>query len=1109
MSIRPRSPAFSLAISAVALSAILTTLLAVATAANAQKPWTVGIAPSTPTLLTGTCTPIRVSVANAADKESPRNPTGQRVSISDFDMTVTSTGAVVGRYDGAAAWSACACPTSVGAIATITATYPSKGLAEKARVPGVAFQTTMTVPVADGRNSGVPVGCETIRTRTAQTGSAAPWTVTVNPSVNALPIGGCSAIHIDLRDASGKESPRNPAGQLVSLSDFEMTVTAASGGAVAGQYDGASLFSACACQGSAVGSLATITATYPATSLSDRARVPGMAFRSSIDVPLSAAYGESNPPSCGAPATIVATTVATTVTTMMTPIAETAVVRGQPVAEAPATPATGQPLPQARVAPTKTPAGLAGVATRAGPAPTGLTATGTPASATLAWQPVAGVASYVVSRKDANASATQQTLAAANIGMFDGGLTPATAYSYTVRAIQADGAEGSADVQFTTPPAINPSGFAAAQSGEGEVKLSWQPVAGASYYVVFGPGSINGGMRVADSVTTYTVTGVPLGSREFVVASYYEPGPMTTVATAFPKSTVNVAEMLSGWADLHTHPMINLAFAGKLIHGGVDVGSLLPADDQCNKNIRATSVPQALGADRPSHGGWNALNFQCGDNFRQFFIREFQDKNEALMTGSPARGYPDFDQWPKWNDITHQKMWWEWIQRAREGGLRVMVALTTNNTTLGDAVAGNGDLPTDDKTSADLQLNEIRAFVARHDTIMEIALGAADIKRIVKANKIAIVLGMEVDNIGNFNKMNFPALPAAAAQNLILAEIQRLYAMGVRYVIPVHIMDNIFGGTAIYKNDFNTANVREAGYFWDIECANVSDGITHTYSRDSDILRDIGAFVKLGLDPLRSPGPGPVCPPPTAISGQPAKSMGHRNARSLTAYGTFVVKEMMRRGMIIDIDHMGQKTADSTLNIAERYGYPIVSGHTGIRGMAGADAENSRTPVQMTRISKLHGMFGLGSDGIHSTSWARFYQQAILNMGYLNPDPVQATYEAGMVGFGTDLNGLVKGPMPGGTLSGGGPRIVYDNNFRMSTTGAKTWNYNTDGVAHYGMLADFVRDLRNAPSNGFIGPGGAQIGVAGGDLVDKHLMRSADHFWKMWQRIEVAKGSIP
>lgn len=1121
MSIRQRVSAFALVMGSFALSAIgVAALIAIATAAQAQNPWKVDIVTSTPTLLTGTCTPVRLNLVDASGKDSPRNTLGQRVSIADFDMNVISGGAVVGRYDGAAAFSACACPASAGAVATITATYPSKALADRARVPGVAFEAKVSVPVAEGRSSGVPVGCEAIKTRSAQTGSAAPWAVTIAPALTAIPIGGCSAIHIDLRDASGKESPRNPSGQLISLADFDMTVSAAAGGTVAGQYDGASSFSACGCQGSAVGALATITATYPARLLADRARVPGVAFQSSISVPLSAARGANNPGACTTTSTTVASAAGAPVTTMQptaapptaaAPSGAPGAIRGQPVAVAPTTPpASGQPgTVQGPVqAPGKIAGAPAGVATKAGAPPTGLTVTGTPASATLAWQPVAGVASYVVIRKQANAPPAQQTVSASNTGIFDGGLTPATAYTYTVRALQADGSEGAADVSFTTPPAVNPSGFTAAQTGDGQVQLTWQKVPGAAYYVVLGPGSINGGVRVADSITTFTVSGVPIGSREFLVGSYYEPGPISTVATAFPKATVNVAELLSGWVDLHTHPMINLAFGGKLIHGGVDVGSLLPADDQCNKRIRATSTAQALGADSPSHGGWNAVNFQCGDNFRQFFIHEFQDKNEALTTASPARGFPDFDQWPKWNDITHQKMWWEWVQRAREGGLRVMVALTTNNTTLGDAVSGAGDLPTDDKASADLQLNEIRAFVTRHDTIMEIALNSADVKRIVKANKIAIILGMEVDNIGDFNKMNIPALPMAVAQTLIGNEITRLYNAGVRYVIPVHIMDNIFGGTAIYKNDFNSANVREAGYFWSIECANVSDNITHTYTEGEDILRDLGAFVKLGLDPARHAGGGPACPPPNPIPGQPPKSRGHRNARTLTAYGTFAIKEMMKKGIIIDIDHMGQKTADSTLSIAEKFNYPIVSGHTGIRGMAGADAENSRTPVQMTRISKLHGMFGLGSDGAHSTAWARFYQQAILNMGYLNADPQKATYEPGMVAFGTDLNGLVKGPMPGGNLPGGGPRVAYTASYKMSTTGNKSWNYNTEGVAHYGMLSDFVRDLRNAPSNGYIGTGGGQIGVAGPDLVDKHLMRSANHFWEMWQRIEAAKGSV-
>ncbi len=271
------------------------------------------------------------------------------------------------------------------------------------------------------------------------------------------------------------------------------------------------------------------------------------------------------------------------------------------------------------------------------------------------------------------------------------------------------------------------------------------------------------------------------------------------------------------------------------------------------------------------------------------------------------------------------------------------------------------------------------------------------------------------------------------------------------------------------------------------------------YTEGSEPLRDAGAFVKLGLDPFRRSGPGPVCPPP----GQPSKSRGHRNALGLTPFGVIALKEMMKRGMIVDIDHMSQKAADSTLTIAESFGYPVVSGHTGIRGQGGADAENSRTPRQIQRLGVLHGMLGLGSDGVHSTQWARSYQQVMIDMGYMNPDTTTGNYQNGAVSFGTDLNGLVKGPMPGG-----GNRVAYDASFPMSTSGTKTWNYNTEGVAHYGMLADCVRDVRTTPSNGFMGPQGVPLGVNGATLVDKHLNRSADYFWHMWELIEARKGNV-
>jgi len=764
-------------------------------------------------------------------------------------------------------------------------------------------------------------------------------------------------------------------------------------------------------------------------------------------------------------------------------------VQGTPIAVAPAPTRTAVPNP----AP--------------GPAPTGFTATGTQSTAMLTWHPVAGVASFVVTRQQTGVAPVQFNLSAANQGMYDTGLTPATAYTWTVRAIQADGREGSANASFTTPAAENPLAFMARQTGDGTVKLWWQPVVGASYYVLFGPGA-QGGLKVDTALFSHTVTGVPAGTHQWQVASYYDPGPVSTPAAQFSTLQLTVKSyLLSGWVDLHTHPMVHLAFGGKLIHGGPDEGSLLPADNQCNKGVRATSIQQALGDDRPSHGGWNAITFPCGDNLRQLLLHEFQSGNHALTTASPANGFPDFDQWPKWNDITHQKMWYQWIQRAHAGGLRVMVALATNNKTLADAmsggspITGTADGATDDKSSGNLQLYEIEAFVKRHPGFMELAYSAADIKRIVQADKLAVVMGVELDNLGNFNTQPLAGLSTAVVQQLISAEVQRLYNNGARYIFPVHVLDNQFGGTAIYEAGFNTSNLREAGHYWDVECANVSDNITHTYQLGTDVLENIlkstVSLIKLGIDPFRHPGAPPTCP------NGPGKSSGHRNALGLTPAGEIAIREMMKRGMIIDIDHMSQKTADAVLDIAESYGFPVVSGHTGIRGLAGSNAENSRTTRQMERISKLHGMFGLGSDGASAWGWSGLYQSAMLTMGYLDRDTAKATYENGAVSFGTDLNGLVKGPKPGGAA-----QVVYNGSFLKSTTGTKSWDYNTDGVAHYGMLTDFLKHVRLAPSNGYQS-GGVPLGVAGDELVSHHLFRSANYFWQMWERIEARKSGVP
>ena len=309
-------------------------------------------------------------------------------------------------------------------------------------------------------------------------------------------------------------------------------------------------------------------------------------------------------------------------------------------------------------------------------------------------------------------------------------------------------------------------------------------------------------------------------------------------------------------------------------------------------------------------------------------------------------------------------------------------------------------------------------------------------------------------------------------------------------------MDNAFGGTAIYENGFNTTNRREAGHFWAIECAGAADGITHTYSLSTDFWQSAAALVKLGINPFDRPPPPPACP-----------GTGHRNVRTLTGNGVFAIKEMMRRGMIVDIDHMSTKAADATLAIGKTFGYPIVSGHSGIRvaGKDHSDAENSRTPDQLQKISELHGMFGLGTAGVHAYDWATEYQKAMKVMG--------TSYQSGAVSLGTDLNGFVKGPVMGNEKGARLNRVVYDvasdpNSIPKSkasdspTSGTiRTWDYNTEGVAHYGMLRDFVVDVKTAPA-------GVTTGLPGSELVDKHLNRSANYFWLMWQRIDAKKGSV-
>jgi microsomal dipeptidase-like Zn-dependent dipeptidase len=506
----------------------------------------------------------------------------------------------------------------------------------------------------------------------------------------------------------------------------------------------------------------------------------------------------------------------------------------------------------------------------------------------------------------------------------------------------------------------------------------------------------------------------------------------------------------------------------------------------------------------------------------------------------PHAGYPLFAHWPHWSTKSHQQMYVDWLKRAHQGGLRVIVALAVNNELLGQVV--NGGPPRDDKAATDVQVDEIRQFVGRHADFMREVQTAAEFRKAIKDGKLAVIVGVEVDNIGNFNygNPNLQADPQA-----IRAEIQRLYQRGVRYIFPIHFADNVFGGAAVKGGIFNLANQfartrplatgmpYPPGFLYKVKTA-TDPAINFRLTLLGD---DWGHSLTLATAKLAIDGLGQVPFPPAFDAGKcpipvlgcvpqfrlmsslmtpdPQWDMyrgvagGHANERGLTDNGVFAIKEMMRLGMIIDIDHMSDRAANQALEIARVNKYPVNSGHTGFRAQPGQELvdENSRTAAQLTVLGNLGGMMGVGwGHRSHSGTY-------LVNFRYGRAQRLVAGQNAPAFAMGSDINGFVETPRPrhnvklqadpgasaqrpsGITVAAWNTRVQYGTGALLqyrSETG-RAWDYNTEGVAHIGLYPDLFQDLKN-------------LGMTADERIE--FFNAADAFARMWDQIETSRAAI-
>ncbi len=184
-----------------------------------------------------------------------------------------------------------------------------------------------------------------------------------------------------------------------------------------------------------------------------------------------------------------------------------------------------------------------------------------------------------------------------------------------------------------------------------------------------------------------------------------------------------------------------------------------------------------------------------------------------------------------------------------------------------------------------------------------------------------------------------------------------------------------------------------------------------------------------------------------------------------------------------------------------------MSGHTGMRDgfseKPGHErSENQRSDLQLETISKLGGMFGVGCSEQTAAGYLVNLRIALRKMGNR------------AVTMGSDINGFVTMPeprfAPGAThnrsIYGSGisnnwnNRVNYYNarntdGLRQYSFGSanRTWDYNTEGVAHIGLYPDFYQDLKN-------------LGMS---LNERNVFfGAADYFVNMWEKCERQKATV-
>jgi microsomal dipeptidase-like Zn-dependent dipeptidase len=250
-----------------------------------------------------------------------------------------------------------------------------------------------------------------------------------------------------------------------------------------------------------------------------------------------------------------------------------------------------------------------------------------------------------------------------------------------------------------------------------------------------------------------------------------------------------------------------------------------------------------------------------------------------------------------------------------------------------------------------------------------------------------------------------------------------LKGFGVRTIFPAHWVDNALSGAALEEGDKGTfISTMQLSY--------------------------TGFPFQTG--PCPEPEQGPSC-----------------NSKGLTDLGEYAIRALMDSHMLIEADHLSERARERVLQIAEHRRYPLISSHTNTGGFW--------TDSDLRRLFAIGGYATARIDDADKLPAAiNRYRQFKSPNRYLG------------IGLGSDTGGFNELPAAPKTPLAY-PFRPYRGHvvFSRQQTGTRVFDFNEDGVAHYGLLPDLLAKAQTEPH------GRAALGL---------LFHSAEAYLETWNR---------